>query len=368
MKYAVLGATGLLGHHAARAIRAAGHDLVLIHRPSSQIQRLAYLEPECRVAEMLDHAGLERALRGLDGVIFSAGYYPSRPRRWQEEVASALGQTNPFYAACLQARVPRILYVGSAYAMPRHPQGLPGHEGLFYDSLPSGKSSYVLCKWALDEQAREQARNGLPVVIGIPGMVLGELDIGPTTGRVITAIGNGEMTHYVAGQRNVIDAAEAGRGLLMALERGRIGERYLLTGHNLEMADLTRRIAELLGQPAPQPMSMAMARALATLPLALPGQRPVAAARRNRHRGDGWRAVPRWTQGPRGTRLLLHHRPRRHPAARHRLVPRQRLFQCLGRLARAALFPRRVGSAVPAGRESSPCRTWCTAPATGPAG
>ncbi len=121
MKYAVLGATGLLGHHAARAIRAAGHDLVLIHRPSSQIQRLAYLEPECRVAEMLDHAGLERALRGLDGVIFSAGYYPSRPRRWQEEVASALGQTNPFYAACLQARVPRILYVGSAYAMPRHP-------------------------------------------------------------------------------------------------------------------------------------------------------------------------------------------------------------------------------------------------------
>lgn len=118
---------------------------------------------------------------------------------------------------------------------------------------------------ALDEQAREQARNGLPVVIGIPGMVLGELDIGPTTGRVITAIGNGEMTHYVAGQRNVIDAAEAGRGLLMALERGRIGERYLLTGHNLEMADLTRRIAELLGQPAPQPMSMAMARALATL-------------------------------------------------------------------------------------------------------
>ncbi|HEP8465357.1 TPA: NAD-dependent epimerase/dehydratase family protein [Pseudomonas aeruginosa] len=265
VKYAVLGATGLLGHHAARPIRAAGHDLVLIHRPSSQIQRLAYLEPECRVAEMLDHAGLERALRGLDGVIFSAGYYPSRPRRWQEEVASALGQTNPFYAACLQARVPRILYVGSAYAMPRHPQGLPGHEGLFYDSLPSGKSSYVLCKWALDEQAREQARNGLPVVIGIPGMVLGELDIGPTTGRVITAIGNGEMTHYVAGQRNVIDAAEAGRGLLMALERGRIGERYLLTGHNLEMADLTRRIAELLGQPAPQPMSMAMARALATL-------------------------------------------------------------------------------------------------------
>ncbi len=83
---------------------------------------------------------------------------------------------------------------------------------------------------------------------------------------MITAIGNGEMTHYVAGQRNVIDAAEAGRGLLMALERGRIGERYLLTGHNLEMADLTRRIAELLGQlSGGQQQRVAMARALATL-------------------------------------------------------------------------------------------------------
>lgn len=265
MKIAVLGATGLLGHHAARAIKAAGHQLVLVHRPSSQIQRLAYLEPECRVAELFDYKGLERALSGLDAVIFSAGYYPQRPRRWQEEVASALDQTNHFYAACLHNKVPRILYVGSAFAMPPHPQGLPGHEGLFYENLPTGKSAYVMCKWALDEQAREQARGGLPVVIGIPGMVLGELDMGPTTGRLITAIGRGEMSHYVPGRRNVIDAGEAGRGLLMTLERGRIGERYLLTGHNVEMAELTATIAHLLGRPAPQPMPLHRARALATL-------------------------------------------------------------------------------------------------------
>lgn len=265
MKIAVLGATGLLGHHAARAIKAAGHELVLIHRPSSQIQRLAYLQPECRVAELYDYRGLERALSGLDAVIFSAGYYPKRPRRWQEEVASALDQTNHFYAACQHNKVPRILYVGSAFALPMHPQGLPGHEGLFYEGLPTGKRAYVMCKWALDEQAREQARGGLPVVIGIPGMVLGELDIGPTTGRLITAIGRGEMSHYVPGRRNVIDAGEAGRGLLQTLERGRIGERYLLTGHNVEMGELTATIAQLLGKPAPLPMPLHRARALATL-------------------------------------------------------------------------------------------------------
>ncbi|AYC31749.1 NAD-dependent epimerase/dehydratase family protein [Pseudomonas cavernae] len=265
MKIGVLGATGLLGHHAARAVRAGGHQLVLIHRPSSRIERLVYLEPECRSADLLDHQALTRALSGLDGVIFSAGYYPTKPRRWQDEVASALNQSNHFYAACLAARVPRILYVGAAIALPRHPQGLPGHEGLFYEDMPRWRNDYLLCKWALDEQASEQARNGLPVVIGIPGMCLGEFDVGPTTGRLITAIGNGVMRRYVPGRRNLIDAADAGRGLLLALERGRVGERYLLIGHNLDMRELTERIATRLGVAPPQPLSLSAAKLLAGL-------------------------------------------------------------------------------------------------------
>jgi dihydroflavonol-4-reductase len=265
VKIAVLGATGLLGHHTARAVKAAGHQLVLIHRPSSRIERLAYLEAESRPVELLDHAGLTRALGGLDGVIFCAAGYPKRPRRWQEEVSSALDQTNHFYAACLAAHVPRILYVGAAIALPRHPEGLPGHEGLFYEGMPRWKNAYLLSKWALDEQAREQARSGLPVVIGIPGMCLGEFDAGPSTGRLITAIAGGWMTHYVPGPRNLLDAADAGRGLLLALEKGRVGERYLLTGQNVEMAELTERIAGLLGMPPPQPMPLAMAKGIAAL-------------------------------------------------------------------------------------------------------
>ncbi|WP_342245271.1 NAD-dependent epimerase/dehydratase family protein [Pseudomonas sp. OTU5201] len=265
MKIAVLGATGLLGHHTARAVKAAGHQLVLIHRPSSRIERLAYLEPECRAAELLDHAGLTRTLSGLDGVIFCAAGYPKRPRRWQEEVASALDETNHFYAACLAAHVPRILYTGAAIALPRHPEGLPGHEGLFYEGMPRWKNAYLLSKWALDEQAREQARSGLPVIIGIPGMCLGEFDAGPSTGRIVTALAQGWMTHYVPGRRNVVDAADAGRGLLLALEKGRVGERYLLAGQNIEMAELTERIANLLGVQPPQPMPLALAKGMAAL-------------------------------------------------------------------------------------------------------
>ncbi|WP_010486326.1 NAD-dependent epimerase/dehydratase family protein [Pseudomonas sp. S9] len=265
MKYAVIGSTGLLGHHAARAIRAAGHELVLIHRPSSRIERLAYLNPEYRVADLFDHEALAQALRGIDGVIFSAGYYPTRPRRWQDDVSSALDLNSHFYAACLAAEVPRIVYTGAAIALPRHPQGEPGHEGLFYSSMPSWRNGYLLSKWALDEQAREQARSGLPVITAIPAMTLGEYDYGPSTGRMITAIAKGQMTRYVQGARNVIDAAEAGRGLLLALEKGRFGERYLLTGENIMLSELSAKIARQLGVPEPKPVSLRVVRVIAAL-------------------------------------------------------------------------------------------------------
>ncbi|MBB4816733.1 dihydroflavonol-4-reductase [Pseudomonas alcaligenes] len=265
MKIAALGATVLLGHHTARAIRAAGHELVLIHRPASRIERLGYLDPELRSAERFDHPQLTRAMADLDGVVFCPGDMPARHRRWQDVVAGALEETNHFYAACLAAHVPRILLVGASVALPRHPDGEPGHEGLFYDEMPRWKNPYLLCKWALDHQAREQARAGLPVVIGIPGMALGEFDAGPSSGRLITAIASGAMSRYVEGQRNVIDAGEAGRGLLLALEKGRAGERYLITGTNIEMAELTAHIARLLEVAAPTPMPLAVARGMAAL-------------------------------------------------------------------------------------------------------
>lgn len=265
MRIAVLGATSLLGHHTARAVKSAGHELVLIHRPESRVGRLNYLEPECHAVERLDYVGLRRALKDIDAVVRCDDPFPQKPRRWQEEVASALDEANHFYAACLAAHVPRILYVGSSIALPRHPEGLPGHEGLFYEGMPRWRNPFLLTRWALDEQAREQARSGLPVIIGIPGMSLGEMDFGPSTGRLITAIGSGQMTHYVAGRRNLIDAADAGRGLLLTLEKGRVGERYLLTGQNIEMKALTERVAQLLGVAPPQPMPLALARGMAVL-------------------------------------------------------------------------------------------------------
>ena len=103
------------------------------------------------------------------------------------------------------------------------------------------------------------------MVIGIPTMTFGEYDYGPTTGRLIVEIANRTLPGYVKGNRNVIYAGDAGRGLARVCEQGRPGERYLLTGENISMSELVTKIGQIAGAPVPRAIPVAMARAASAL-------------------------------------------------------------------------------------------------------
>lgn len=261
-RIAVIGATGLIGHHAARAAWDAEKELVVIHRSKSALEPLASLEYSPAVADLDDPGSLAKALRGVDGVINCAGYYPTVPKPWKAEVETATRQMENFYKACAEAKLQRIVYLGAAIALRRHPDGEPGDETLDYPEQPEDRNPYLQVKWAMDRQAREWAKKGLPVVIGIPSMTFGEFDYGPTTGQLIVEIANRTLPAYVKGNRNVIYAGDAGRGLLACCEHGKPGERYLLTGENTSMDDLVTRIAKLAGVPPPRAVPIATAKAL----------------------------------------------------------------------------------------------------------
>jgi len=250
----------MLGHHTARAVAAKGHELVVIHRPSSRLDGLRDLAFRPAIADLDDRAALAKAILGVDAVINCAGYYPTVPRPWQEDVHAALVQMENFYAACEGRGLHRIVYLGGAIALKRNPSGEPGHELLEYEHEPADRNPYLQVKWAMDAQARRKAREGLPVVIGIPSMTFGEFDEGPTTGRLIVEIANGTLPGYVRGKRNVIYAGDAGRGLLRVCEDGRVGERYLLTGENLTMDQLAAKIAAIAGVAAPRAIPLPIAR------------------------------------------------------------------------------------------------------------
>jgi len=78
-------------------------------------------------------------------------------------------------------------------------------------------------------------------------------------------IANRTLPGYVKGNRNVIYAGDAGRGLVRVCEQGRPGERYLLTGENISMSELVTKIAQIAGAPVPRAIPVAVARAASAL-------------------------------------------------------------------------------------------------------
>jgi dihydroflavonol-4-reductase len=251
VKIAIVGATGMIGLHAARAVVARSHELVVAHRASSKLGALHGLPFTPVEVTIEDRTSVAAALRGVDGVIHCAGYYPTKPLPWAEDVRIAAAGLNAFFDGAGDAGVSRVVYVGAAIALPRDPAGAPGTEKLVYAERPSDTTPYVQVKCEMDRIARARAAAGLPVVIGIPAMCFGDFDRGPTTGQLIVDIANQNLPAYIKGRRNVVYAGDAGRGLVLACEKGRVGERYLLTGTNVTMDDLVPLIARVAGVRAP---------------------------------------------------------------------------------------------------------------------
>lgn len=262
MRIAIIGATGMLGHHAARAALARGHELTVIHRASSKLEGLKDLRFTSAIADLSDRASLSAALKGVDAVINAAAYYPTVPRPWREEVQTATAQMDNFYQACAGLPLKKIVYLGGAIALRKNPSGEPGDETCSYPGEPDNKNPYVQVKWAMDAQALAQAKAGLPVAVGIPTMTFGEYDVGPSTGRFIVELAKGTLPGYVQGRRNVIYAGDAGLGLVRVVEDGRVGERYLLTGYNTDMTELLGIMGRLSSKPVPQSNPLWLVRAV----------------------------------------------------------------------------------------------------------
>lgn len=262
MHILVLGATGMLGHHAAAAARAAGHEVSATTRSDASKARIEAEGWRALRADLDDRASLVAAMRGADAVIHAAAHYPTRPRPWRDEVATARAQMTRVLDAAAEAGGVRLVYVGAAIALPKREDGLPADGSASYPGEPAWKNPYLQVKWAMDAMARERAAAGQDVRIGIPAMSFGTHDHGPSTGRIITGIARGEMPRFVDGRRNVVAADDAGRGLVQVAERGTPGTRYLLTGSNTTMAELTALIARQAGVAPPRALPLGMARAV----------------------------------------------------------------------------------------------------------
>jgi dihydroflavonol-4-reductase len=262
MRIAVVGATGMIGHHVARESLRAGHDVIALYRHPQQLELIKDVDCEPRQADLEDVNSLLRSFRGADAVIHCAAYYPGVPKPLAEEMQTTARLSENFYTACASSPLKKIVYVGAAIALPKSPDGQPSDGSESYLKPPRDRNSYLQVKWTQDAMALRLAHEGAPVVIGVPSMTFGEYDPGHSTGRFVLDMANRTFPGYVSGKRNVVYAGDAGRGLVRVCEDGRPGERYLITGENLTVQQLMAKIAVATGAPVPRAIPLVGAKLL----------------------------------------------------------------------------------------------------------
>ena len=248
----VTGANGFVGAAIVRALLADRRRVVALVRAGSDLRNLASSAAEIRRGDVTDADSLRRALEGCREVIHAAADY----RLWTDDAGAMYrtnveGSTNVISVAA-ELGVERAVYTSSVAALGTHADGSAADEESPV-SLADMVGHYKRSKFLAEQAVRDAARStGLPVVIVNPSTPIGPGDIKPTpTGRIIVDAATGRIPAYVDTGLNVVHVDDVARGHLLALERGRVGERYILGGQNLSLCDILARVAALTGRRAP---------------------------------------------------------------------------------------------------------------------
>ena len=245
----VTGATGFVGSAVARALAARGHPLRLLFRRTSD-RRLIEGLGEQVLGDLLDPASLAEAVRGCRHVVHVAADY----RLWVPDPGPMMRANVDGTAALLRAArdagVERVVYTSSVAALGLVGDGTPGTETT--EVHPEQiVGAYKQSKYLAEQAVRALARDeGVPVVIVNPSAPVGPRDVRPTpTGKMVLDAAAGRMPAYLDTGLNIVHVDDVAEGHALALERGRVGESYILGGEDLGMAHLLAMIDDVMGRP-----------------------------------------------------------------------------------------------------------------------
>ncbi len=252
MKVLITGSSGFIGAAVTRAVIAAGHEVRALVRPGSNRCNLNGLPIEAVEGDLQNPQSLRNAMIGCQGLYHVAAHYAL----WAQD-PSIFYQVNVegtkhLFRAAQEAGVGRIVYTSTIGAIGLSGKGGLGHEALFpSESQLSG--DYKRSKFLAEQEVLKMAEQGLPVVIVNPTAPVGERDVKPTpTGQIIVDFMKGRMLAYIETGMNLIDVEDVALGHVRAMERGRIGERYILGNQNLMLRDIFQILSQLTGVAAPR--------------------------------------------------------------------------------------------------------------------
>ncbi|MDH5428068.1 MAG: NAD-dependent epimerase/dehydratase family protein [Nitrospirota bacterium] len=252
MKILITGSSGFIGAAVTRAAVAKGDEVRVLVRSASNRNNLDGLPVETVEGDLQDPSSLKKALVGCSGLYHVAAHYAL----WDQDPSIFykvnVEGTKQLFRAAEEVGVERIVYTSTIGAIGLPGDGGLGHEGLFpSESQLSG--DYKRSKFLAEQEVLKMAQNGLPVVIVNPTAPVGERDVKPTpTGQIIVDFMKRRMFAYIETGMNLIDVDDVALGHVAAMERGRIGERYILGNQNLMFREICQMLSQLTGVPAPR--------------------------------------------------------------------------------------------------------------------
>jgi len=252
MKAFVTGATGFIGASIVRELIKDGHEVRALARPRANRKNIEGLPLEIWEGDLLAPDSLADGITGCDLVFHTAADYRLWTRDPAAMYAANVEGTRAILEAALRADVHRVVYTSSVGTIGNRGDGTPGNETTpvtFADMVGDYKKS----KFLAERVAEEFLPRGLPLVIVNPSTPVGVLDIKPTpTGRIIVDILNRAMPAYLDTGLNLIDVEDCARGHLLAAEKGRIGEKYILGNRDLTLREIFTLLEKISGIPAPK--------------------------------------------------------------------------------------------------------------------
>jgi dihydroflavonol-4-reductase len=244
----VTGATGFIGWHVARMLLARGTRVRALARPGSQVREL---DVEVVTGDLRDPASLDRAVEGCGVVFHVAADYRLWAKDPTELYRSNVEGTRNLLTAARHGGVERVVYTSTVGCI-GIPKDRPGSEDVTV-GVEDMTGAYKRSKFQAEQVALEFAESGFPVVIVNPTAPIGDHDFKPTpTGKIVVDYLKGAMPAFVDTGLNLVDVRDTAEGHLLAAERGRVGERYILGSENLTLQQILARLAAISGGQAPR--------------------------------------------------------------------------------------------------------------------
>jgi dihydroflavonol-4-reductase len=259
MKALITGGAGFLGRKLARALLDEGHEVRLLVRkiPSGEPApgepaELRSMPVTYQLGDLADEASLDAACAGIDWVFHAAGVISYNPKKADLMYRTNVLGTRNVCNAALKAGVKRLVFTSStaAIGVNEDPRALMNESSPF-NARKLGLA-YFDTKYDAEEEVRAAVKKGLDAVIVNPGSLMGPGDTRRYEKGYVGLIHKYNPPVLFHGGINFVDVNDVVKGHLLALKKGRTGERYLLGGENLSFGELIQRVDKLLGRPVPK--------------------------------------------------------------------------------------------------------------------